>query len=880
MGNRKPQVRSSALSRCLSLSLAAMAGGMVPLTYTYAQSPPPAASAVEFDIPAGGLAAALDRFAEQSGLQVVSDQSLQKLKAQALRGRYAPEEALRRLLQGSGFGYERLNAQTLVLKKRPPAVKPKPAAATRDTPGSGQSNKPEVQDLSSVTVTGTRIRGGTTPSPVITIGYENMREEGFTDLGEVIRSVPQNYSGGQNPGVTAGAGGGGYYNQNITGGSAANLRGLGQDATLTLLNGRRMSYGGYDQAVDISAIPVEAVDRLEIVTDGASAIYGSDAVGGVLNVILKRDFEGVDIGARYGEATEGGLTTHEYTATAGATWSTGGLIATWKKASNDPIYSDQRDYVKDTYDHTTLYQGSDLRSGLLSAHQSLGDSVELQLDALRTERDKLSEYGYQAVYYRYPTETTTSLISPSVVFSLATDWTLNVSAALGKDKTDFFAHGITRATGATSLNRPFSYGNKSRTYEMDAEGPLFALPSGDARLAVGAGYRDNDFLYLYQKTTAADGGESSRFAYAELNLPLVAPQQNVAGVNRLELTGAIRAEDHDSYGRVTTPKIGLIYSPSADFTLKASWGKSFKAPTLYQRYIGGGTYLYPVTTFGAVGYAPEATVLYVNGGNADLKPERARTWSASLAFHPESLPGLETELTWFSIDYNERIVQPIINVSQALSSPIYDMFVDYYPTVEVQADIISDAFEFANYTGSPYDADNTVAVIYNRFVNASRQQVKGADLSGSYRMDLGTGRLTIRGSISWLDSERALTATSDYADAAGILFYPAKVAGRAGAVWNKDGFTASVFGNYKSGMEDTANGTKGASFTTFDTTLRYDTGEGDGMFADMAFEFSAQNLLNREPPLYTITSLSNVPYDSTNFSAIGRYLSFAISKHW
>src|SRR3546814_15838223 len=93
-----------------------------------------------------------------------------------------------------------------------------------------------------------------------------------------------------------------------------------------------MTYGGYVQAVDISAIPIEAVERVEIVTDGASAIYGSDAVGGVANVILKRDFDGVSVGMLHGTAIDGGLTTHEYTAPAGTTWSLGGLIAPYRSA--------------------------------------------------------------------------------------------------------------------------------------------------------------------------------------------------------------------------------------------------------------------------------------------------------------------------------------------------------------------------------------------------------------------------------------------------------------------------------------------------------------------------------------------------------------------
>src|SRR3546814_13557681 len=104
---------------------------------------------------------------------------------------------------------------------------------------------------------------------------------------------------------------------NTSGGSSANLRGIGQDATLTLLNGRRMSYGSNDQAVDISAIQVEAVDRIEIVTDGASAIYGSDAVGGVINVMLKCDFDGVEVGTHSGKETEVRLDTRDNNDNAG-----------------------------------------------------------------------------------------------------------------------------------------------------------------------------------------------------------------------------------------------------------------------------------------------------------------------------------------------------------------------------------------------------------------------------------------------------------------------------------------------------------------------------------------------------------------------------------
>ncbi|KZC19629.1 TonB-dependent receptor [Rhodanobacter denitrificans] len=794
--------------------------------------------------------------------------------APAISGQQTWREALKKLLTSNGLEWGFVNDTTVVIRRSGKATKPA-ASPHKQTEKSDQ--KPESITLQSVTVTGTRIRGGTTPSPVISIGSEQMQEEGFTDLGEVIRSVPQNFSGGQNPGVQAGAVTGGISDQNITGGTGTNLRGLGPDATLTLLNGHRMSYGGFVQAVDISAIPVEAMERLEIVPDGASAIYGSDAVGGVANVILKRDFDGVTVGARYGGATDGGLITREYNATAGTTWTTGGLIVAGEKTSNDPIYSDQRDYTQSMYRPSTLWQGNDLRSGLFSLHQSLGDAVELHLDALENDRNSYTAEAYPGIYTPANVETKTTLLAPSLEIWLPGDWTLTLSGAVGKDKTSLAQPTVNSASGAITPSHLIAYRNKSLIYEIDAEGPLFTLPGGEARLATGAGYRYNNFLFQYGNTIKANGDQSSRFAYAELNLPLVGPEQGIGGIEQLELTGAVRTEDGD-YGRVTTPKLGVIYSPSADLSLKASWGESFKAPTLYQHYSTQTAIYYPASTFGA-GYPTDATALWLSGGNADLRPERARTWSASLAFHPEALPQLETELTWFDIDYTERVLQPITSYN-VFGNPIYADFVHYDPAEAVLTEAVANASNFYNLVGTPYDASKVVAIVDSRYVNAARQRIKGVDLSGAYRFDLGVGRLTVRGSASWLDSAQALTAAQNPYDLAGTLFYPARLSSRIGAVWQQGGFTASLFGNYKSGVTDTADGRKGASFITFDATLRYDTGVRDDAWSNLALELSAQNLLNRAPPLYAVTSLTYTPYDSTNYSAVGRFLSLSVSKHW
>jgi len=834
-------------------------------------------SVSESAIPAMPLNKALNAFAQREHLQLVYVSTIADgVRTQGAPAGLSAEKTLQKLLEGTGLKYRFLNAKTVTIYASP-GPRASRGKLTGKATASAEGTLTEPTTLDTVSVTGTRIRGGSTPSPVITIGSEQIQQEGFSDLGEVIRSVPQNFSGGQNPGVTIGATAGGPGNRDVTGGSGMNLRGLGPDATLTLLNGRRMSYGGFAQAVDISAIPVDAVERLEIVPDGASAIYGSDAVGGVANVILKPDFDGVTVGARYGGATDGGLITREYNVTAGTAWDTGGLIVAGEKNSNDPIYSDQRYYTQSMYRPTTLWQGNDLRSGVLSLHQSLGNAVELHLDALKSERDVDQSEAFATTYYPIGATTDTTLLAPSLEVQLPDDWTLTLSGAGGKDKTSVAQPLVNSADGSVTAKSFIAYRNKSRTYEIGAEGPLFTLPGGEARLATGVGYRHNDLLYTSGNTTEANGGESGRFAYAELNLPLVGPEQGIDGIERLELTGAVRTEDGD-YGRVTTPKLGAVYSPSADFSLKASWGKSFKAPTLLQRYSTQTAIYYPASAFGT-GYPADATALWLSGGNANLRPERARTWSATLAFHPEALSGLDTELTWFDIDYTQRVLQPITTYD-VLGNRTYADFVDYDPTEAAQAAALASTSNFYNYVGAPYDASKVVAIIDGRYVNAARQQIKGVDLSGSYRADLGTGHLTIRGSASWLDSTQSLTAAQSPYNLAGTLFYPAKINSRIGVVWQQGGFTASLFGNYKSGVTDTADGRKGASFTTFDTTLRYDTGTRADAWSNLTLELSVQNLLNRAPPLFAVNSLTYTPYDSTNYSAIGRFLSLSVSKHW
>lgn len=847
----------------------------------YPQTASAQGQAQSYRIEASDLESALSRFGTQSRIQLIYPPELMVGKrSNGLTGSHTPAEGLRRLLQGSGLEAERVNGSTVVIRQAS-APTARPQAENDGVPPATQTPAPEVRELEQLTVTGTRIRGGATPSPTITIGSENIREAGFTDLGQVIRSLPQNFSGGQNPGVIPFTiSGAGIQNQNVTGGSGLNLRGLGPDASLTLLNGRRMAYGGFSQAVDIGAIPVEAVDRIEIVADGASAIYGSDAVGGVGNVVLKRGMDGVSISAAQGNATEGGLSTREYSATAGISWASGGAIAAVRDLSVDAVFARQRRYSEHLAEPYTLHPDSDLRSGLLSAHQDVGDAVELRIDAFRTERSQDYAIVSAPTATRALPETTTSFVSPGIDIRLPNDWMLALGGTWAESE-----HVQLQSFSRIGESDPYStsrlcYCNRSRAYELGAEGPLFELPAGTARLAAGAGYRANDYLQFdyVAGTDTTRGSDASRFAYAEISLPLLGQVPTLSGRDRLSMTAAVRSEDYDVFGRVSTPKAGLVYAPSADVTVKASWGRSFKAPTLHQRYYMYYSLLNAAPTWGG----PDGSAVLVGGGgNQNLGPERARTWTASLAFHPVAMRNLDLEVSWFDIDYTDRVVEPLAVAWEALSNPIYDRFVVRGPSQEQQATFIGATDAFYNYTGEPYDPSNVVALIQAQYVNVARQRIRGFDLSGSYWREVAGGRLTYRGSVSWLDSAQHTVPHQPAFDLSGSLHNPPRLAGRLGAVYASGGLTASAFADYKGGVTHVAAGEKTASFTTFDAVLRYALAGGRDALRGLEFALTAQNLFNREPPLYTVTSVFSVPpYDATNYSPIGRFLNVSVSKHW
>ncbi|QGY80610.1 TonB-dependent receptor domain-containing protein [Sphingorhabdus lacus] len=188
-------------------------------------------------------------------------------------------------------------------------------AFAQETPASAE---PQAEEAAAIIVTGSRIKRDPTDSslPLQIINTEELSREGINSPEQLISYLSSNGNGADNlasnADVTSGA------QRGTNGLSAANLRGQGSASTLVLLNGRRVAaHGLTGSAVDVNQIPIAALERVEVLKDGASAIYGTDAIGGVINFITKTNFQGLTLNAFTDITEAGGGNIYRLSATGG-----------------------------------------------------------------------------------------------------------------------------------------------------------------------------------------------------------------------------------------------------------------------------------------------------------------------------------------------------------------------------------------------------------------------------------------------------------------------------------------------------------------------------------------------------------------------------------
>lgn len=210
------------------------------------------------------------------------------------------------------------------------------AFAQNATPS--QNDQKQPQTLQTIVVTGSHIRRVDleTSNPVVAVTSQQIQATGKLTLGDVIQQLPVITGGIETPHVNNGGGSG----QTLVG-----LRGLGSSRTLVLVDGQRVvSFQG--GGVDLNSIPAAAVDRIEVLTDGASAVYGSDAIGGVINVILKNNYQGAQFQANYGISDHDDGQRQGASFVFGQTSDKGSILAGVDYNKFDPVYQAQRDFSK------------------------------------------------------------------------------------------------------------------------------------------------------------------------------------------------------------------------------------------------------------------------------------------------------------------------------------------------------------------------------------------------------------------------------------------------------------------------------------------------------------------------------------------------------
>ncbi len=339
-GNRYTMETSRPL-RLLLLSLACSAA-------LAAQAQTPA----RIDIPAGDLAAALDAYVRQTGAQLVyrTDQ-VKGARSHGAQGEATSPQTLDTLLEGSGFQARRDTSGAVMIVPQAAA----PAPTTRATPTASKSSEDDtpVIDLQTVQVTGSRIPRAQIegPAPITVLSAAQIQASGFTSVPEVLSSLSQNSGTVQGQQNTTSA-------QSTPGAQAVDLRGLGPNHTLVLINGRRIAdfplpLNGRSNFTDIGNIPLGMIDRVEVLTGSASAVYGSDAMAGVINFILKKSLDGTIIDYRYGDTEAGGGESHRLTVTTGFERGDFSGIVGVELLDKRPLWGFERDIQDSTLDAPT-----------------------------------------------------------------------------------------------------------------------------------------------------------------------------------------------------------------------------------------------------------------------------------------------------------------------------------------------------------------------------------------------------------------------------------------------------------------------------------------------------------------------------------------------
>jgi iron complex outermembrane recepter protein len=407
---------------------------------------------------------------------------------------------------------------------------------------------------------------------------------------------------------------------------------------------------------------------------------------------------------------------------------------------------------------------------------------------------------------------------------------------------------------------------KLDVYNAQADGTLFALPGGNVRLAIGGEHRvEYTFTDLQTGTSTApiavgsDGERNVDAVFGELFVPIVGAGNASPGLEQLSLSAALRYENYSDFGNTTNPKIGVTYKPFRGLSLKGTYGTSFRAPTFTEvSTVGGGAGLYFDTLPGPNG---NQIGIGIAGGNPDLQPEQATTWSFGVEAAPPEIPGVVASLTYFRIDYTDQI-QALRGTPGLLTNPIYQQFVQFNPTAATISGLVTSGLPL----NAVIDQSQVTFIADGRRQNLGTSLLRGLDFALSYNWQMGDIRMDagIQGSYI-LDYLFEAVPGSGLVNVVDTFGFTQKFRNQAdlGVQWR--GLRSRLTWNHLAGYFNTTVTPRQqiSNYDTFDLSIGYELTRNVTIGADV------RNLFDEEPPFVDTTG----GYDPQGANPIPRIVS-------
>jgi iron complex outermembrane receptor protein len=854
------------------------------------------------------------------------------------------------------------------------------------------------EDDDRVIITGSRLRGVEEPvgSPVFDIGREDIEESTVTTVDKLIQQTPQILDLGVSEASRAQNGGSG----NIVYGTGINLRGLGPYSTLVLIDGHRAISNG--RSIDPSFLPALGLERIEVLADGASAVYGSDAVAGVVNLIPRRFVDGGQVYARYGLGDE--YDEKQVGLSWGDLWDTGqvhfayeyGFRSNLNGLDRDFFRADQRGRGGPDYrptqcnpgniiiggvsyaipqggvtpaNNTALVAGTQNRCETLAAqdllpqqeynsfaatfNQEITPWLEFVVDAFHTQRDFVRQVApgtanlnvpstnaffvappgltpaTETIQYNFgndfPGNSTVGFaknlqLTASLVADLPMDWrgellvsygenkdnsesyrgvnngALNAALASNNPATAFDPYGLNRTNPAVLANIANQIflaptNNEFTGYEARFDGPLFALPGGDVRLAFGferqehathlGSARGNPGTPIVFRNFDRDVNS----AYAEVFVPLVGPANAMPGIQRLELNVAGRYDEYSDIGETSNPKIGVNWAPINDLTFRGSYGTSLRAPIFAELYGNSSALFVQAYSDPTAGNASIQGVA-LSGGNTGLAPEEATTYSLGADWEPSFIPGFNLGVGYFDIEYEGQIAAYLSdltilrNEGQFAGTGIILRGAD-------AAQRVADLRAGGTPIGGGVIPANVTLFVDGRPQNLGVSKMQGFDFNAGYAMDFMGGELDLGVDGTYLTTfDTQITPNGVVLDKKDRIFNPLDFKMRARAGWSLGAFrfngVINHVGEYTNDLV-TPNQVVD-SWTSVDVGIQITPGDDTAHFLDGGFTvgLDVRNLFDEPPPYVNLAPNVNGSggFDASAANPVGRVIGISLRKKW